>query len=78
VIQNLKPNQEVAVLPTMAAPPAAVLEIARIVNADTLYLHLHDGRMFAVDSGIGLNTPGCIVPVTSEHRKVLKMFAKAR
>jgi hypothetical protein len=74
VIHNLKPDEEVAILPTMAAPACAVLEIARVANADRQHLHLHDGRMFAIDSGLGLNTSGCVVRVTSEHRKVLKMF----
>jgi hypothetical protein len=77
MICNLKPNEEVAILPTVTAPPSAVLEIVRIAIADRLHLHLHDGRIFAIDSGLGLNTSGHIVCVTSEHRKVMRMMAAA-
>jgi len=33
-----------------------------------------DGRIFAIDSGLGLNTTGHAVCVTNEHRKVMKMM----
>jgi hypothetical protein len=75
MICNLKPNEEVAILPTVTAPPSAVLEIVRIAISDRLHLHLPDGRIFAIDSGLGINTSGHIVRVTSEHRKVMRMLA---
>jgi hypothetical protein len=78
IYYDLKIDEEVAILPTITAPPCAVLEIAKIANADMVHLHLHDGRTFAIDSGIGLNTTGCIVRATHEHRKVLKMFGTDR
>jgi hypothetical protein len=74
---DLKPDDEVAILPTLGAPPSAVLEVAKIAQTEPLYVRLRDGRIFALHSGIGLNTTGCIARVTHEHRKILKMLALA-
>jgi hypothetical protein len=74
---DLKPDDEVAILPTLGAPPGGVLEVAKIAHAEPLYVQLQDGRMFAIHSGMGLNTTGCIARVSHEHRKILKMLALA-
>jgi hypothetical protein len=64
--------REVAVMPSDAAPPNQVLEIATVLHAGPVFVQLQDGRMFATIGGAGLNTSGCIVLATSEHRTALE------
>ena len=70
-LKSLAPGHEVAVMPHCTAPPAEVLEIVPVQHAGPVYIQLIDGRTFATIGGIGLDTAGCIVPVTDEHRTAL-------
>ncbi len=70
-LRKVTPGQEVAILPHCEASPDEVLEIAAIQYAGPVYIQLADGRMFATIGGNGLDTAGCIVLATDEHRAAL-------
>jgi len=68
----LRIDDEVAVLPSAAAVPSQVLEIATVTHAGPVFVQLADGRMFATLGGMGLNNHYCIVSVREEHRRALQ------
>ncbi len=72
---DFRPNDEVAILPTLGAPASAVLGVAKIAHRDARFVQLPDGRIFSVESGVGLNTTGWITRANREHHKLLKMLA---
>jgi hypothetical protein len=73
-MKTLKCGDEVAVLPQAGALPRDVLDIATVVYVGPSLIELTDGQIYFANNGSNLleSEKYCIVPVTEEHRSVLR------
>jgi hypothetical protein len=69
-------GDEVAVLPFSDSPAAEVLSIQMVEDVGSAFIQLSDGKVFTRADGIAVDGNACIVPVTAQHRAVLKAKGK--
>ncbi len=67
-------GDEVAILPELDSPPADVVELAEVANADDVTVQLADGRMYSRQHRWGLTSGarGYLVHATDEHFRILR------
>ena len=70
MFSSIKPGDEVAIMPSTTSPCGDVLEIARIVTVNAVYIQIEAGRMYATIGGKSLLTKAVtyIVPATDVYR----------
>jgi hypothetical protein len=76
LIPNLRRGDEVALLPDQGASSEKVCELSVVAHVGPALVELESGGLYFASNGQGLNTEGCIVPATEEHRMALLRRAK--